>query len=193
MGAEQSTAAGASAETYTPGDQEQEVQARKMAEEAAAKLDAGSAGNGGATGSDAAPVAHSSSAEAPAGDGAGDDDDDEEEETCGFCKFMKGGPCKDTFVAWSKCVDAGRDSGDDFVEKCIEPTVALKECMEANPNYYKPMLQAEDDYHEERRRAAEAGDEDAIAEIKAEEEAAAAAAAEEAGGEGGGAEAQGSG
>ena len=27
-----------------------------------------------------------------------DDDDDDDEETCGFCKYMKGGGCRDAFV-----------------------------------------------------------------------------------------------
>ena len=31
-----------------------------------------------------------------------------EDETCGFCKFMKAGPCGELFAAWEKCVDASR-------------------------------------------------------------------------------------
>lgn len=69
--------------------------------------------------------------------------DDAEEETCGFCKFMKGGPCGDVFVAWESCVDSERKAGNDFVESCLVPTKALKECMEANPEYYGPLLEAE--------------------------------------------------
>lgn len=48
------------------------------------------------------------------------EDDDEENETCGFCKFMKGGGCRDAFVAWSGCVDRERDAGGDFTEECKE-------------------------------------------------------------------------
>ena len=29
------------------------------------------------------------------------------------------------------------------MESCLEPTRALKECMEAHPEYYAPMLEAE--------------------------------------------------
>ncbi len=85
----------------------------------------------------------------------------EPEETCGFCKFMKAGPCRDVFVvrlraplacasrtcasltrqqAWEKCVDTHREAGDDFVDACMPSTRGLKECMEANPEYYGPLL-----------------------------------------------------
>jgi len=37
-------------------------------------------------------------------------------------------------------VDRNRESGEDFVDACLEPTKALKECMEANTEYYAPLL-----------------------------------------------------
>ena len=43
----------------------------------------------------------------------------------------------------SQCVEDGRTSGEDFVESCLEPTMALKNCMESNPEYYSPVLEAE--------------------------------------------------
>ena len=72
---------------------------------------------------------------------------EEEEEECGFCRFMKGGSCKATFVAWEDCVDAAKDAKEDFVEKCAAQTAALRDCMIANPGYYGDMLEGagEDD------------------------------------------------
>ena len=40
------------------------------------------------------------------------------EPECGFCKFMKAGPCGAVFQAWEDCIDRARDSGVDFVELC---------------------------------------------------------------------------
>ena len=74
-------------------------------------------------------------------------EEEEEEEECGFCRFMKGGSCKATFVAWEDCVDAAKDAKEDFVEKCAAQTAALRDCMIANPGYYGDMLEGagEDD------------------------------------------------
>eukprot|EP00884_Botryococcus_braunii_P017985 jgi/Botrbrau1/4870/Bobra.0032s0026.1 len=47
-------------------------------------------------------------------------EDEEDDEQCGFCIFMKGGGCKKEFVAWSECVDRGREGDEDFVMKCQE-------------------------------------------------------------------------
>ena len=55
---------------------------------------------------------------------------------CGFCRFMKDGPCGDQFVAWEACVDAAKESGEDFVDACGKPTLALKACTDAHPEYY---------------------------------------------------------
>ena len=69
---------------------------------------------------------------------------EEKEETCGFCRFMKAGPCGTVFAAWEGCVDANREGGaDTFVEQCMVQTRGLKECMEANPEYYGPLLEGE--------------------------------------------------
>ena len=55
---------------------------------------------------------------------------------CGFCKFMKGGPCKEPFVAWEACIDQCNDDEEDIVEGCSEETLLLKSCIDANPEYY---------------------------------------------------------
>ncbi|KAF5777104.1 hypothetical protein HanXRQr2_Chr12g0531721 [Helianthus annuus] len=73
----------------------------------------------------------------------------EEEGECGFCLFMKGGECKESFINWEKCVEEGEKNGEDIVDKCFEATSALKKCMEANQDYYGVILQAEKDAEEE--------------------------------------------
>ncbi|KAK1419921.1 hypothetical protein QVD17_29359 [Tagetes erecta] len=67
----------------------------------------------------------------------------EEEGECGFCLFMKGGECRETFINWEKCVEEGEKNDEDIVNKCFEATSALKKCMEAHPDYYGVILQAE--------------------------------------------------
>ncbi|KAL3840562.1 hypothetical protein ACJIZ3_025153 [Penstemon smallii] len=78
-----------------------------------------------------------------------DDEEEEEEGECGFCLFMKGGGCKDTFIEWEKCVEEGEKNKEDIVEKCFQATSALKKCMEVHSDYYAPLLQAEKAAEEE--------------------------------------------
>lgn len=73
----------------------------------------------------------------------GQEVEEEEEGECGFCVYMKGGGCKDAFVAWEDCVKEAEDSNEDIVEKCHEVTRSLTKCMEAHADYYEPILQAE--------------------------------------------------
>ncbi|XP_029116296.1 uncharacterized protein [Elaeis guineensis] len=67
----------------------------------------------------------------------------EEEAECGFCLFMKGGGCKEAFIAWEKCVEEADKTGEDAVDKCFEVTTLLKKCMDAHADYYAPILVAE--------------------------------------------------
>ncbi|KAL8269005.1 hypothetical protein R6Q59_002803 [Mikania micrantha] len=69
--------------------------------------------------------------------------ENEEEGECGFCLFMKGGACKQEFINWENCIEEGEKNNEDIVDKCFEVTSALKKCMEANSDYYSPILQAE--------------------------------------------------
>ncbi|CAL1395011.1 unnamed protein product [Linum trigynum] len=69
--------------------------------------------------------------------------EEEEEGECGFCLFMKGGECKDAFIAWEDCVKEAENEKEDIVEKCSEVTRLLKVCLDANPDYYEPILRAE--------------------------------------------------
>lgn len=57
---------------------------------------------------------------------------------CGFCLFMKGGPCRSVFIDWEKCVDSSKteDGEDAFIEKCYQQTLALKTCVDKHPEYY---------------------------------------------------------
>ncbi|CAL9123887.1 unnamed protein product [Musa acuminata var. zebrina] len=68
---------------------------------------------------------------------------EEEEAECGFCLFMKGGGCKDAFIAWEKCVDDAEKSQEDIVDRCSEVTGLLRKCMDAHADYYEPILRAE--------------------------------------------------
>ncbi|KAG0573833.1 hypothetical protein KC19_VG213300 [Ceratodon purpureus] len=67
----------------------------------------------------------------------------EGDEECGFCLFMKAGPCGKRFASWEACVDDAETTGINIVEKCAQKTHFLKECMETHPEYYGPVLQAE--------------------------------------------------
>ncbi|EOA36622.1 hypothetical protein CARUB_v10011860mg [Capsella rubella] len=76
------------------------------------------------------------------GEGGGDAEGEEEGE-CGFCLFMKGGGCKDSFVAWEECVEEAEKTNEDIVTKCMEVTSLLKKCMDEHSDYYQPILAAE--------------------------------------------------
>ena len=88
------------------------------------------------------------------------DEEGEEEEECGFCKYMKGGSCKEAFIAWEACVDAAKERGEDFVDVCFETTSALRDCMLLDPEYYGPMV------GDEEKAAKEGGEATEVAEAK---------------------------
>ncbi|PKU80293.1 uncharacterized protein LOC110108524 [Dendrobium catenatum] len=67
----------------------------------------------------------------------------EEQEECGFCLFMKGGGCKEPFIAWEKCVEEAEKTGENVVNKCMDVTSLLKKCMDEHADYYEPILRAE--------------------------------------------------
>ena len=83
------------------------------------------------------------------GSGSGGEEEEEEVHECGFCKFMKAGPCGDAFVAWEKCIETCKDNDTDFIEKCGPQTLALKDCVDANPDYYSVLEQLDDAVEEE--------------------------------------------
>lgn len=72
-----------------------------------------------------------------------EEEEEDEEGECGFCLFMKGGGCRESFIAWEKCVEDAEKNKENIVEKCSEVTGLLKMCMEQHTDYYSPILQAE--------------------------------------------------
>jgi hypothetical protein len=69
--------------------------------------------------------------------------------TCGFCEFMKGGPCREVFINWEDCVDKCNDVSGDFVDECSAETIQLKECIDNNQEYYGVLNQAPPEEEEE--------------------------------------------
>merc|ERR1711920_218071 len=64
---------------------------------------------------------------------------------CGFCKFMKAGPCGKEFSAWEDCLDACKKNGEDFIEKCGPQTLLLRDCVDLHPEYYSALSGDDDD------------------------------------------------
>ncbi|XP_030448843.1 uncharacterized protein LOC115671420 [Syzygium oleosum] len=101
-------------------------------------------------------------------EGAEEGDHEEEEEEgeegeereCGFCLFMKGGGCRDAFVAWEVCVQDAEKNEEDLVDKCFDATAALRKCMDAHSDYYEPILRAEKAVEEEVARELEEEEEE---------------------------------
>ena len=45
-----------------------------------------------------------------------------EDEDCGFCAYMRAGPCGETFTAWEDCVKLHQERNEDFAKKCVGAT-----------------------------------------------------------------------
>ena len=60
-----------------------------------------------------------------------------EEEDCGFCTYMRAGPCGEVFTAWEACVEDHRSRDEDFAKGCVPATRALTECMSEHKDYYE--------------------------------------------------------
>ena len=60
-----------------------------------------------------------------------------EEEDCGFCTYMRAGPCGAGFTAWEACVEDHRSRDEDFAKGCVPATRALTECMSEHKDYYE--------------------------------------------------------
>ncbi|KAL6880574.1 hypothetical protein ACP4OV_012139 [Aristida adscensionis] len=106
-----------------------------------------------AAGQEKAPQEQAPEAAAP---GAEAEEEEEEEGECGFCLYMKGGGCRDAFVAWEECVEAAQKESTDMVERCAEATSNLMRCMQAHPDYYGPVLNAEQAVSDQAEAAAAA-------------------------------------
>ncbi|XP_057415900.1 uncharacterized protein LOC130710591 [Lotus japonicus] len=90
------------------------------------------------------PVEDKPELPSPAAEAETENDEEEEEGECGFCLFMKGGGCKDSFIDWENCVQEAEKNNEDLVEKCAQVTARLKQCMDAHADYYEPILRAEE-------------------------------------------------
>ena len=86
-----------------------------------------------------APEATATSDAADAADAAKDADAAKEEdgEDCGFCTYMRAGPCGEVFTAWEACVEDHRSRDEDFAKGCVPATRALTECMSEHKDYYE--------------------------------------------------------
>lgn len=49
-----------------------------------------------------------------------EEEENEEEGECGFCLFMKAGPCGERFTAWEQCIKESEKSKEYAAAKCIE-------------------------------------------------------------------------
>mmetsp|Transcript_13993 Transcript_13993/g.18677 ORF Transcript_13993/g.18677 Transcript_13993/m.18677 type:complete len:91 (-) Transcript_13993:36-308(-) len=58
------------------------------------------------------------------------------EDDCGFCAYMRKGPCGSEFTKWERCVEIHQERGNDFARKCVQVTRALTACMANNREYY---------------------------------------------------------
>ncbi len=84
----------------------------------------------------AAPEA-TDKAPAPEAAATSDAAEPKEEEDCGFCTYMRAGPCGEVFTAWEKCVEDHRSRDEDFAKGCVPATRALTECMSEHKDYYE--------------------------------------------------------
>ena len=84
-------------------------------------------------------TATSDAAATPAPEAAATSDAAEakEEEDCGFCTYMRAGPCGEVFTAWEACVEDHRNRNEDFAKGCVPATRALTECMSEHKDYYE--------------------------------------------------------
>ena len=86
------------------------------------------------------PEATAASDAADAVDAAKADDaakGEDGEEDCGFCTYMRAGPCGEVFTAWEACVEDHRSRDEDFAKGCVPATRALTECMSEHKDYYE--------------------------------------------------------
>ena len=95
--------------------------------------------------------------------GAGGEEEEEVDENgpyeCGFCLWMRAGPCGDVFRVWEKCLEHSRDNDLDFVEECGPATLGLKLCVDKHPEYYEELSADPDDAVVEVQQEEEGGGE----------------------------------
>ena len=72
-----------------------------------------------------------------------------DEEICGFCRYMKEGPCGKVFARWEECILSCKENETDFVDKCAELTYDLKHCTDSEPGYYHLLQEIPTDDEDE--------------------------------------------
>jgi len=61
-----------------------------------------------------------------------------------LCEYIKGGECKESFIALEKCADEEKKNEEESdVTKCKEVRAKFKTCMYENSVYYEPILAGE--------------------------------------------------
>ncbi|CAA7062391.1 unnamed protein product [Microthlaspi erraticum] len=73
-----------------------------------------------------------------------EEEEEEESGECGFCTYIKGGECKEAWIALDKCSDeaAEEEEGSD-ASKCREVRMKFRTCLYENPDYYEPLIAGE--------------------------------------------------
>jgi len=105
------------------------VASERAATDASEATDKPPAPEATATAADATP--------APEATATSDAAEPKEEEDCGFCTYMRAGPCGEVFTAWEACVEDHRNRNEDFAKGCVPATRALTECMSEHKDYYE--------------------------------------------------------
>jgi hypothetical protein len=71
----------------------------------------------------------------------GGTENEENKPECPVCKYMKGGPCKDEFLAWDDCVQSATE--ENLQLKCFPATSLMMRCMQKH-EYYDIMTAGTD-------------------------------------------------
>ncbi|KAG2299647.1 hypothetical protein Bca4012_011218 [Brassica carinata] len=66
---------------------------------------------------------------------------EEDNEECGFCTYIKGGECKESWIELEKCLDEAKKNNG--ATKCKEARKMFRTCLHDNPVYYEPVIAAE--------------------------------------------------
>jgi hypothetical protein len=66
---------------------------------------------------------------------------DSEFTECPVCKFLKGGPCKEEFIAWDSCLKSLAEEDD--LHSCFSVTKTMMQCMKKH-EYYDIMIAGTD-------------------------------------------------
>lgn len=54
--------------------------------------------------------------------------------------MLKGGGCKESFMAWLDCSEEAEKNKQDFITKCAGVSAKLDKCLDADSEYYQPYF-----------------------------------------------------